>query len=326
MVSRAAGLSLAMVAAACVLAAPLRAQDVRVGASVDTASRRVGEQARITVTVEYPPGASIRNVGPADSLGGLEIVRVDSGGSAGTGGGTGAGSLLRRVYTVTAFDTGTHVVPPFTAWYATAADTVVRTVSGPPVVLRFRGVDVDTSAEIRAIKPPLGVPLTFGEILPYAVAIVAAALLAWLAVRFLKKRKRGEAFIPGPPPRPEDEVALDALRSIGSERLWQRGKVKEYHTALSDVLRAYIERRFDVPAMESTSEEILGSVPIAGLGREASGVLRDLLLRSDLVKFAKFLPPAEENERSFSGAVSFVEATRRKRGVEAARETAGAAR
>ena len=82
------------------------------------------------------------------------------------------------------------------------------------------------------------------------------------------------------------------------------------------MLRTYNERRFEVPAMESTSDEILGSVPIAGLGRETVAGLRDTLLRSDLVKFAKFIPSAEENERSFSGAVSFVETTRRKRGAE----------
>ncbi len=309
-------LRVALLASTIAFAGALRAQDVRIAAAADTVSRRVGEQARITVTVEYPSGALVRNVGPADSLRGLEIVRVDSGDAAGSGLGPGAGQTLMRVYTVTAFDTGMHVVPPFVAWYTTPSDTTVRRASGLPVTLHFRGVEVDTSAEIRAIKPPLDVPLTFAELLPYAVGIIAAALLAWLVVRLLKKRKRGEAFIPGPPPRPEDEVALEALRSIGSERLWQRGKVKEYHTALSDVLRAYIERRFDVPAMESTSGEILGSGPVSGLGREPLAGLRDLLLRSDLVKFAKFIPAPEENERSFSGAVTFVETTRRKRGAD----------
>ncbi len=290
----------------------LLAQEVRLTAFADTNSLRVGEQVRVTVSVEHPDGYLLRNIGPADSLEGLEIVGVDSGVSApGTG-----GSPFRRIYTFTAFDSGTYVVPPFVAYYSAPSDTAHRSVSGAPIVLFVGGVDVDTSAEIRAIKPPLDVPLTFAEILPYLGAVAAVAALSWLVYYILKKRKRGEKFIPGPVPRPADELALEALRSIEAERLWQRGKVKEYHTSLSDVLRTYIERRFAVPAMESTSDEILSSGPVAGLVPEAVSALRDVFTRSDLVKFAKFVPPPEQNERSFAESVSFVELTRRKRAAE----------
>jgi hypothetical protein len=247
----------------------------------------------------------VRNLGPADSLEGLEIVRVDSvaGPQAGPGG------PFTRVYTITAFDTGTWIVPPFTAWYGGPADTAVRAVTGHPVVIVVRGVDVDTSAEIRAIKPPLDAPVTFAELVPYLVAVALAALVGWLVYYILKKRKRGEKIMPQAPPRPPDELALEALRAIESERLWQRGMVKEYHSALSDVLRTYIERRYRMPAMESTSDEILSSPTVSALAQDAVGALRDVLTRSDLAKFAKFVPPPEQNEKSFAESVSFVELT-----------------
>jgi hypothetical protein len=288
----------------------LRSQDVRLSAAADTNSIRIGEQVRVSVSVEHPPGYLVKNVGPADSLGGLEIVRVDSVPGAATGG---AGAAFRRIYTFTAFDSGTYVVPPFVAYYTAPSDTAVRSVSGSPIAVFVHGVDVDTSKEIRAIKPPLDVPLTFAEILPWLLAALGVAGLSWLVYYILKKRKRGEKFIPGPPPRPPDELALEALRSIESEQLWQRGKVKEYHTALSDVLRTYIERRFRVPAMESTSEEIFSSAPVAGLLPEALSAIKDVLVRSDFVKFAKFIPPPEQNEKSFAASVSFVELTRKAR-------------
>ncbi len=297
------------IALCCFLAVPgaLLSQDVRLSASADTNALRVGEQVRVTVSVEHPAGFLLRNIGPADSLEGLEIVGVDSTAPDSAP----AGSPVRRVYTFTAFDSGTYVVPPFIAYYTAPSDTALRSVSGAPIVLFVRGVDVDTSAEIRAIKPPLDVPLTFAEILPYLLGIVAAVVVIWLVYYILKKRKRGEKFIPGPPPRPADEIALEALRSIGAEKLWQRGMVKEYHTALSDVIRTYIERRFSMPAMESTSEEILSSPAVAGLAPAAVGGLRDALTRSDLVKFAKFIPPPEQNERSIAESISFVELTRK---------------
>jgi hypothetical protein len=289
-------------------AAGLFAQELRLTATPDTNALRIGEQVRVTVAAEHPGGYVIRNVGPSDSLAGLEIVGIDSGGAAGAGGGTAA--PFRRVYSITAFDSGTYVLPPFIAYYRPGSDTAIRSASSAPVVLSFRGVDVDTSAEIRAIKPPLGAPLTLAEILPYLGAIAAAALLAWLVYYMLKKRKRGEKFIPGPPARPADEIALEALRSIEAEKLWQRGKVKEYHSALSDVLRRYIESRYGVLAMESTSDEILAFAPVSALEPAAVAALREVLTRSDLVKFAKLIPPPDQNERSIAHSVSFVELTR----------------
>jgi hypothetical protein len=302
------------------------AQDLRLDATADSTAFRIGEQVRVTLSADMPAGFVIRNAGPSDSLGGLEVVSVDSGAVGGNGeGADGGGAPFRRVYIITAFDSGTHVLPPFVAYYRSGSDTAIRTALSGPIVFTVRGVDVDTSAEIRAIKPPLGAPLTLSEILPYAGAALAAALLAWLAWRFMKKRRRGEKFIPGPPPRPADELALEALRSVDSEKLWQRGKVKEYHTALSEILRTYVERRFAVLAMESTSDEILSSAPVAGLAPEASGALRDVLLRSDLVKFARFIPPPEHNERSFSNSVEFVELTRRAAPAAGTGEAGGAA-
>jgi hypothetical protein len=104
-------------------------------------------------------------------------------------------------------------------------------------------------------------------------------------------------------------VALERLRSLQSEQLWQRGKIKEYHSGVTDILRLYIEGRFGFAALESTSEEILTSGPIKSLPEDEREALREILTRADLVKFAKFQPVNEEHERSLRLAVSFVEST-----------------
>lgn len=283
-------------------AGELPAQEAKLSASADSAVRRVGEQARITVVWEGPGDATLRAVGPSDSLGALEIVAADTG-----------ATMASRLFVVTSFDTGLHVMPPFTAWYAAAGDTAIRSVSSGPLVFSFRGVEVDTAGEIREIKPPLGVPLSFAEALPWILAAAGAAALFWAVRHLLRKRRRGEAILPEAPRRPEDEEALEALRSIESERLWQRGMVKEYHTAVSDVLRNYLERRYAIPAMESTTDEILDSPAVASLAGEAAGRLRGVLSTSDLVKFAKHIPTPERNERSLADASEFVRETRRRR-------------
>ncbi|HLF14126.1 MAG TPA: BatD family protein, partial [Bacteroidota bacterium] len=120
-------------AAPVILAGPgeLSAQDVRVTATADTNTLRVGEQVRVTVSVEHPGGYLLRNIGPANSPEGLEIVGVDSAAPASGAG----GPSVRRVYTFTAFDTGTYVVPAFVVYYSAPSDTALRSATGAPIAL-----------------------------------------------------------------------------------------------------------------------------------------------------------------------------------------------
>lgn len=290
-----------------VAAGSANAQEPTVSARVDTNSFVIGGQIHLTVSVERPATVTLTNIGPADSLEGLEIVERGETERSGSG----ASVSERTRFTITAFDSGTYVIPPFAAWYTGGGDTTARSVSTGPIAVFVHGVEVDTAGDIREIKPPLGVPLTFMEMLPYIAGVLIAAGLVWLVSFLLKKRRRGEELLPGPPPRPADEVALEALRSLDGERLWQRGKVKEYHSAISDIVRTYIERRYFVPAMESTSDETLSFGPIRSLPESESSALKRILYRSDLVKFAKFIPEPGDNESSLTGAVTFVEQTRR---------------
>ena len=103
--------------------------------------------------------------------------------------------------------------------------------------------------------------------------------------------------------------AIQELDAIKNEKLWQRGKYKEYHSQLTDVIRNYIDERFHIYAMEMTSGQIL--LAIQGIS-EADAVyspLKQQLLLSDLVKFAKYHPLPDENELSLMNAYLFVNIT-----------------
>jgi hypothetical protein len=300
-------LPVALVALLLLFILPAPAQEPVATAGVDTNAFLIGDQINLTISVDHGTDFKIGNIAPADSLEGLEIVargeteRHSSGDAVSE----------RTRFTITAFDSGTYVIPPFAVYYTGGADTLVRSAKTGPVAVFVHGVEVDTAGDIRAIKPPLGVPLTFLEVLPYLAVLAAAAGLVWLVSWFLRKRRSGEKFIPGPPPRPADELALEALRSLGAKRLWQRGMIKEYHSTLSDIVRTYIERRYLVPAMESTSDETLSFEPVRRLPPDDAATLKEILYRSDLVKFAKFVPEPGDHDSSLSGAVAFVEHTRR---------------
>lgn len=283
-------------------------QDVRVTAKVDSNHIVIGDWLKLHVEVEYPANVAITFPSLPDSVEGFEVVRRES---------PSVKKSDRLVlesasFIITAFDSGMHVIPPLQVVFTVAGDTTKHRAESSPVQIIVRSVEVDTTKEIKDVKPPLSVPISFSEVLPYLIGLLAVASLVWLYYYIRKKRRMGESLMPEVPPRPAHEVALDALRSLKAEQMWQRGKIKEYHSQLTDIIRVYIERRFDVMAMEMTSDEVLSSSALAVLSRDMMEKLRAILIRADLVKFAKFQPLPNDHEASMTHAFELVESTWRK--------------
>jgi len=86
--------------------------------------------------------------------------------------------------------------------------------------------------------------------------------------------------------------------------------VKEYYTELTDILREYIEERFDVAAIEMTSSEILDGLVPKNINDQAMQKLKGSLELSDLVKFAKASPTALENDTCLNNGVDFITETK----------------
>ncbi|MBO5332461.1 MAG: hypothetical protein J6A72_08765, partial [Alistipes sp.] len=84
----------------------------------------------------------------------------------------------------------------------------------------------------------------------------------------------------------------------------------EYYSTLTDILRTYIDGHFAVGAMEMTSDEIIEAMRTVELPQKSAMDLTQILREADLVKFAKAMPEAEENEAAFAAAWDFVEQTR----------------
>lgn len=86
------------------------------------------------------------------------------------------------------------------------------------------------------------------------------------------------------------------LNKLEKKELWQRGEVKEYYSELTDIVRNYIEEAIEIPAMESTTSELIQSLKVASLkkkmklSKETIDNLFTVLKQADLVKFAKSKP------------------------------------
>jgi len=127
----------------------------------------------------------------------------------------------------------------------------------------------------------------------------------------MKKRKRKPTeVVKKVIVRPAHEIAIEALKKIQEQKLWQQGFYKEYHSGVADTIRSYIEHRFSITAMEMPSDDTLSHFRNNLVSPEAFEKLRYLLQSADMVKFAKGIPVGSENELSMQNAFDFIALTK----------------
>ena len=215
---------------------------------------------------------------------------------------------LSQTLTLTSFDEGNYIFPPI-PFYDSDSVLLAQTQE---LYLQVRTVEVDTLLPIKDIKEPLSAPITWKEILLYGgISVGAAAVLAgiMLLIRYLTRKKTPMAIAKEKPKIPAHILALEALNKLWQKKLCASGHVKEHYSELSDIVRTYIENRWDVPAMEMVSPEITASLDGGKIPPAQMKKLEQMLYMADMVKFAKAHPLPDENGLHYSNMVEFVEIT-----------------
>ena len=173
--------------------------------------------------------------------------------------------------------------------------------------------EVDSSLAITDIKDIEKAPIWWWGIIRWILLAVGILLLIdlafWLWRWYEKHHQPAEETIDPELLRPADEVALEKLDEIKAAKIWKDGKVKQYQTELTDVVREYIGRRFDVHSTEKTSDETLREMkPL--IDKDLFARLKSMLQLADLVKFAKWHTTPDENEQALTTAYEFVLSTK----------------
>ena len=223
--------------------------------------------------------------------------------------------LLRKRYEMAVYDEGIYKLGKAQALYLdkNLIDTLFADREEELFVKTFQ-ID-STMTTVRDLKPQKTLKLRFAEFGGYlGIALAVALLLAgviYLLVRYLHKRGKhlSDLFKPAPPV-PAHIVAIEALEKLRNEKLWQNNKHKQYYSALSDILRTYLAGRFEVGAMEMTTDEIADALRGVEIEQKSKMDLVAVLRDADLVKFAKATPAAEDNELAYDKAFYFVENTK----------------
>ena len=213
-------------------------------------------------------------------------------------------------YLISCFDSGFYKIPEQKITYNPGTGEI--DVFSDPAYLLVLTMPLDTSQAIFDIKMPYREPVTLSEIVPYVLAGLLAIAVIFLVVRYFRKYKRKKrGLLPKKPTEPAHIIALRELDRLKGDKLWQNNRVKMYHTRLTEVLRIYLEGRFDVHALEHTSDEILSELKKSGFNdNRLFEKLKDVLLLSDLVKFAKMKPLPQDNETCMLDAYIFINETK----------------
>jgi len=293
----------------------LLAQVPKIDAFLNNDLVLIGDQITLTIEAEYAPDLNL--VWPAineKQFGKLEVIEFQN---IDTVSQTSELMKLKQQIILTSFDEGNFQIPPFNFQYSNPKNNRKNAVRTPQMMATVQLPDIDEAGEIKTNRDILEVPITFKEMLPYFLAAILLGILLFAFRFWWKRRKQEEEIIYKAPPRPAHEVAFEKLKALKKTKSWQQNDVKIYYTELTDIVREYIEGRFDIQAQELTSDEIMTAFKQSkDLETQHFNNLNELFQIADLVKFAKAVPNLDKHIQLLKDANSFVWDTKPQKVVE----------
>lgn len=157
---------------------------------------------------------------------------------------------------------------------------------------------------LRGLKQPIAF---FPWLQAFLTLIIVAALLRgiwWYARRTGLIQAR-----PIEPPRPPAEIARERLAALRASGLLALGQYKNYYSDLTEITRRYLEGRFALEAMDRTTSELMRILKAKQFPRQDMSLLREILERADLAKFAKARPNEREADSDWQAVADWVERT-----------------
>ncbi len=266
------------------------------GAADMSRTLTVGDPFEIILTVEHP--GEINTSEPfADSLEPFMIVEQQSRQV------EKAGRIVKvYTYSFVCFGTGQLKIPAFKL--IIQRGDVLDTLYSNTVDVRVASVLPAEMDDINDIKGPVRFPNFMPLIVSAILLLVAAA--GYLGYRYFKRFRRAEALARSLVP-PWIEAML-ALEKIPVDEWLGKGLIKRYYYSLSEILKRYLERRFGFKAAEQTTTEIADN--LRSLRIPQRDEFREFFTRADMVKYAKYVPPAGEVASAIESAKDLVTMTK----------------
>ncbi len=212
------------------------------------------------------------------------------------------------VYSI--YDSGAYYLPAIKIPYKKLRDTAMYFAFSDSVLFTVQTVPVDTTSTIKPIKEVIQV-----KVINYAWLYIVGGLLLLagiiLVIYFVFFKRKIQITIKEKVPTISYyDKTIQLLKELDNKKLWQKDDLKEYYSELTEIIRAYMEKRFSINALESTSDEILAQLNNAKVTAQQIEHIRFILELADLAKFAKSRPLQNENIQAMQNAFEFVETTK----------------
>lgn len=284
--------------------------DTKVSARLDANKIAVGDQARLFIEAQHNTRQGLLQWATIpDTFNSLEVVekgKIDT---------VKQGDIVtyKQRLLITGFDSGVFVIPAMTFPVIPVGGTAY-TVQTDSIPMLVQTVAVDTSKPFKGIKGIITVKSSWLDYLWLIIGVIILIVLTVFVVLYFKKNKKAPApVIDNTPKETLQQRYLRLLGELESKQLWQRNTVesiKDYYTQLTDILRSYIEERFNTSAMELTTDELLEKAKRHRELSKQESLLASIWFTADLAKFARAQPTPAEHIEAMDNAKQFVNNTK----------------
>ena len=277
----------------------------------DTSDIRIGEQITLDLTIEGQEGIEYLFPSCKDTL--VKQIEILSKSATDT---TQQDDLFvyHQKWVITSFDSGSYKVPALSFLIFKDSSTI-DTLTSVPFEINVATVAIDSTQTFKDIHDILEAPEYPTDWTWYIVGAVVLLLIGTILYFAIRKSKNQDRNITiekkKKPDVPAHIYALQKLNELNDKKLWQADKQKQYHSELTEIIRTYLELRYEVSALEKTSGEVFEIMENkAVLDIENFEKLKGMLTLADMVKFAKKNPLPAENEQAMQQAIQLVENTK----------------
>jgi len=217
--------------------------------------------------------------------------------------------VFRQWYLLVTYTSGEHTISAGVIKYRLKKNSEWKIIEVAPVKVRVKSLLAGKRHydDIRDIKGPKGL-VHYG----WLSTIIGVILVFLSVVSLVWFSRKTQKIVSSQDSLPAHIIAYEALERLRKKDLIKNGKIKEYYAELSDIVRHYLEDRFNIRAPRMTTEEFLFKMRDENvLSSQQKGLLKDFLLSCDLVKFARHTPGEKEADLAFSCAKTLVDQTKK---------------
>lgn len=214
-------------------------------------------------------------------------------------------------YKLQFFGTADTTLPQMPVHLVQGQDTT--TLYTNPVPVRFSSTLAEGEDSFRPLKPIFEFAAAWW---PYILALIIMAFAVYYLYQYYLKKQKEEKepkerpeFSPEPFVNPIKEFRK-AIRELEDAELKDQEDFKAFYIDLGDAIRQYYESLYNLPALESTSRELLTMLKNGAIDEDLVADTRAVLQEADMVKFAKFKPTQKQADRALSKAYNFLERAR----------------